>query len=362
LIIGVPKEIKPQEHRVALVPAGAAALHAQGHTVVVQQGAGAGCGFPDEAYTAVGAEMAPKAEEVFERAGLIVKVKEPLDSETPLLRRDHILFTYLHLAPNPGLTQALLDSGCAALAYETVMLPDGALPLLAPMSAVAGRMAVQAGANALAIHEGGRGVLLGGIPGVRPARVVIVGGGSVGTHAAQMAVGLGAEVVLMDIRADTMAHLDLVFQGRLKTLHSSPHYLAEELATADLVIGAVYLAGARAPHLITRDMVRAMLKGSVIVDVAIDQGGCCETSHPTTHADPTFIEEGVVHYCVSNMPGAMARTSTLGLTNATLPYLLRLASRGLKALDDDPALALGLNIAGGEIRHPAVAAAFQAGA
>lgn len=360
MIVGIPTEIKPQEHRISLVPGGAAALKARGHTVIVQQGAGSRCGFPDKAYLAAGAELASSAEEVFERAGLIVKVKEPLESEIALLRPEHLLFTYLHLAPNPALTRGLCESGCAALAYETVVLADGSLPLLAPMSAVAGRMSVQAGSQALSIHHDGRGVLLGGIPGVRPGRVVIVGGGTVGTHAAQMAVGLGADVVLMDINTETMARLDLAFGGRLKTVHSTPHSLAEELREADLVIGAVYVTGAKAPKLITREMLRTMQRGAVIVDVAIDQGGCCETSRPTTHADPTYMEEGVVHYCVANMPGAMARTSTLGLTNATLPYILQLAAQGLKALQDDPSLAAGLNISAGTIRHPAVAEAFTA--
>jgi len=355
MIVGVPTEIKPQENRIALVPGGAQTLVRRGHSVIVQAGAGRGSGFADAEFTAAGAQVVPEAAEVFARAELILKVKEPLEPEYVLLRAEHLLFTYLHLAPNPQLTETLMRIGCTAIAYETVALPDGSLPLLAPMSEVAGRMSVQVGAHSLEIHQGGRGVLLGGIPGVRPAEVLILGGGTVGRHAAQMAVGMGADVVLMDIRADVLSRMDQQYRGRLKTVFSSAHALEEELPRADLVIGAVLVAGATAPHLVTRAHLRSMRRGAVIVDVAIDQGGCCETSRPTTHQDPTYVEEGVLHYCVTNIPGAVARTSTLGLTNATLPYALKLAHRGLGALEEDPALAHGLNVSGGKIRHPSVA-------
>jgi alanine dehydrogenase len=358
MIVGIPKEIKREEHRVALVPGGAQTLVRRGHRVLVQAGAGADSGFPDAAYRAAGADVLPEAERVFGEAELIVKVKEPLDSEYGLLQPRHVLFTYLHLAPNPPLAHALMESGCTALAYETVQQADGMLPLLAPMSQVAGRMAVQAGAHALELRSGGRGVLLGGIPGVRPGRVLILGGGTVGFHAAQMAFGLGAEVVVMDIRAEALARLDMAFHSNLATVYAAEHAVEEELPQADLVVGAVLVAGARAPQLISRDLLRTMQRGAVIVDVAIDQGGCCETSRPTSHDAPTYVEEGVVHYCVPNIPGAVARTSTIGLTNATLPYVLRLAERGLAALQDDPVLAGGLNVAGGAIRHPSVAEAL----
>lgn len=355
MIVGVPREIKPQENRVALVPGAARTLVDQGHGVRIETGAGAGSGFSDQDYLEAGASLTDGPETVFAEADLILKIKEPQEVEVPMLRPGQILFTYLHLAPNPALTRGLMDSGCIAIAYESVQLPDGSLPLLAPMSQVAGRMSIQAGAHCLEIHQGGKGLLLAGIPGVRPARVAIVGGGNVGAHAAQMALGLGADVVLLDIRADILAHLDLIWKGRLKTVLFSPHALAEEIIAADLVIGAVLVPGARAPRLITREMVRGMEPGSVIVDVAIDQGGCCETSRPTTHADPTYVEEGVVHSCVANMPGAVARTSTFGLTNATLPHVLQLANKGADALSDNPALAAGLNVSRGKLCNRAVA-------
>ena len=355
MIVGVPREIKPQENRVALVPGAVRTLVDLGHDVMIQAGAGAGSGFSDTSYQEAGATCTERPQDVFAEGDLILKIKEPQESEVPMLRPGRILFTYLHLAPNPALTQGLMDSGCIAIAYESVQLPDGSLPLLAPMSQVAGRMSIQAGAHCLEIHQGGKGLLLGGIPGVRPARVVIVGGGNVGTQAAQMALGLGADVTLLDIRADVLAHLDLIWKGRLKTVMFSPHALAEEIAGADLVIGAVLAPGARAPHLITREMVRGMEPGSVIVDVAIDQGGCSETSRPTTHADPTYVDEGVVHYCVANIPGAVARTSTLGLTSATLPYVLQLAAQGAAALSNNPALAAGLNVSRGKLCNKAVA-------
>ena len=360
--VGVPKEIKIQEYRVALTPAGAHALIQAGHEVLLERSAGEGSGFTDEAYTAVGAKLATDGAEVFERSQMIVKVKEPIAEEYPLLgggkMGSKILFTYLHLAADKPQAEALLASGITAIAYETVQTDDGALPLLAPMSEVAGRMAIQVGAATLEKHHGGRGMLIGGIPGVRPAKVVIVGGGSVGANAAQMAVGMGGDTVLLDINQQRLAQLDLIFQGRLKTLVSNSYVLQEELREADLVVGAVLVAGARAPNLVRREDLKTMRPGSVIVDVAIDQGGCVETSRPTTHDAPTFVEEGVVHYCVANMPGAVARTSTLGLTNATLPYMLRLAKDGIAALADDPALAAGLNVHQGKLRHRAVAEAL----
>lgn len=358
MIVGVPKEIKPQENRVGLIPPGAKALVSAGHQVLVEAGAGMNSGFPDESYRAAGAAIAQDAAEVYARAELIVKVKEPQPAETARLRPGQILFCYLHLAADSALTQRLAESGCTAIAYETVQAPDGSLPLLVPMSQVAGRMSIQVGADVLLRHHGGRGVLLSGIPGVRPAKVVILGAGIVGSNAAQVAVGLGADVAVLDVNARVLARLDEVYRGRLKTIVSSPHAIAEEVREADLVIGAVLVTGARAPRLVTREMVRSMPRGAVIVDVSIDQGGCVETSRPTTHADPTFVEEGVVHYCVTNMPGAVARTSTLGLTNATLPYVLRLAEGGLKVLTSDSSLAAGLNIQGGKVRHPAVALAL----
>lgn len=358
MIVGIPKEIKPQENRVALVPAGAQALVRGGHRVVVETGAGANSGFPDETYRAAGAETAATAQAVYEAAELIVKVKEPQPAETRLLQPRHIVFCYLHLAAEAALSQALVASGCTAIAYETIQAPDGSLPLLVPMSQVAGRMSIQVGADVLLRHHGGRGVLLSGIPGVRPAKVVILGAGIVGSNAAHIAVGLGADVIVLDVNARVLAHLDEVYQGRLKTLVSNPHVVGQEVTDADLVIGAVLVTGAKAPRLVSREMVRAMPNGSVIVDVSIDQGGCVETSRATTHADPTYIEEGVVHYCVTNMPGAVARTSTLGLTNATLPYVLRLADGGLKALTTDAGFAAGLNVQAGKIRHPAVALAL----
>ncbi len=358
MIVGVPKEIKPQENRVALTPAGAHALCQKGHRVLVQCGAGRGSGFDDDGYAAAGAELIPEAGEVFREAGLVLKVKEPQETEYGFLREGQILFTYLHIAPVPRLGEALRESGVTAVAYETVQLPNGTLPLLVPMSEVAGRMAIQVGAYALEKHVGGRGVLLGGIPGVRPAKVVIIGGGIVGTNAAQMAVGIGSDVVLLDIDLPHLAALDLTFQSRLKTVASNPHTLRDEVTGADLVIGAVLITGAETPHLVTREMVAAMKPGAVIVDVDIDQGGCVETSRPTTHEKPTYIEEGVVHYCVANMPGAVARTSTFGLTNATLPYAIRLADGGLEAMRKHPALMHGLNIHRGRVTHPAVAEAL----
>lgn len=358
MIIGVPKEIKPQENRVGLIPASARTLTLQGHTVLVQQGAGAGSGLTDEEYIGAGAEIVPTAEEVWARADLIWKVKEPLAAEYGLLRKDQILYTYLHLAPDRPQTEALVKSGAICFAYETIQTSNGALPLLAPMSEVAGRLSVQAGAHCLEKHQGGRGVLLGGVPGVSPGNVLILGGGIVGSNAALMAMGLGADVTIMDVSIDRLRWFDNGYFGRIKTLYSNAHNLESALARADLVIGAVLLAGARAPHLIKREHLSLMKPGAALVDVAVDQGGCAETTRPTTHANPTYVVDGVVHYGVANMPGAVARTSTFALNNATLRYGLMLADLGWeRAIQQDPALKLGLNVCRGEITYQAVAEA-----
>lgn len=360
MIVGVPTEIKPQENRVAIVPAGVHALASRGHTVLVQAGAGLGSGLTDEELVESGAEISPDAEDLWSRADMIWKVKEPVAAEYPLMRPGQIIYAYLHLAPDRQQTQALMDAGVVAIAYETIERPDGSLPLLAPMSEVAGRLSVQAGARCLERFYGGRGVLLGGIPGVPPGRVVVIGGGSVGRNAAWMAVGLGAEVAVLDINLDRLRWFDDNFHGRIHTLYSSRLTIHEAVARADLVIGAVLVPGARAPSLVTRDDVAAMRPGAAIVDVAIDQGGCVETIRPTTHADPTFTVDEVVHYGVTNMPGAVPRTSTFGLHNATHPYAVMIADLGWEAaLAKDPALALGLNVCRGKITHAAVAAAHE---
>ncbi|MCB9794146.1 MAG: alanine dehydrogenase [Alphaproteobacteria bacterium] len=360
MIVGVPTEIKAQENRVGLVPSGVKALVANGHRVLVQQGAGNGSGLPDDEYIRAGAEIVTTAEEVFGRADMIWKVKEPLAAEYPLLREGQILYTYLHLAPDPTQTRALLDAGVVGVAYETVELPNGTLPLLTPMSEVAGRLSVQAGAFCLTRHHGGSGVLLGGVPGVEPGQVVIIGGGIVGLNAVKMAVGLGAEVTVLDISLERLRWFDNIFGGRIKTLYSNAYNIERSLGEADLVIGAVLVPGARAPKLITRDMLSFMKPRSAIVDVAVDQGGCVETTRATTHADPTYVVDGVVHYAVANMPGAVARTSTFALNNATVPYGLRIADQGWEAaLRADPALAKGLNVARGEVRNEAVAEALE---
>ena len=360
MIIGVPKEIKPQENRVGLIPASVRTLVQHGHKVLVQQGAGAGSGLTDEEYIGAGGEIVPTAEEVWSRAALIWKVKEPLASEYGLIRPDQILYTYLHLAPDRPQTEALVNSGAVCFAYETIQTPNGALPLLAPMSEVAGRLSVQAGAHCLEKHQGGRGVLLGGVPGVAPGNVLVIGGGIVGSNATLMAMGLGADVTIMDVSIDRLRWFDNVYFGRLKTLYSSPHNLEMALSRADLVIGAVLVAGARAPHLITRAHLSLMKPGSAIVDVAVDQGGCAETTRPTTHANPTYIVDGVVHYGVANMPGAVARTSTFALNNATLHYGLMLANLGWEAaIQRDPALKLGLNVSQGKVTYQAVAEAHN---
>jgi len=359
MIVGVPKEIKPQENRIGLVPSGVKALTQAGHQVLVQQGAGNGSGLPDQEYIAVGAEIVPTAEEVYSRADMIWKVKEPLAAEYPLLREGQILYTYLHLAPDPKQTKALLDAGVVGIAYETVELNDRSLPLLVPMSEVAGRLSIQAGAHSLEKHQGGRGVLMGGVPGVEPAKVMVLGGGIVGLNAAKMAIGMGAEVTLLDISLDRMRWFDNIYQGRIKTLYSNPYNIERCLSECDLAIGAVLIPGAKAPHLITRDMLGLMKPGSAIVDVAVDQGGCVETTHATTHANPTYVVDGVVHYAVANMPGAVARTSTFALNNATIPYGLRIANQGWKnALSEDPCLAKGLNVLHGEVTNEPVAEAL----
>jgi alanine dehydrogenase len=354
--IGVPKEIKVHEYRVGLLPAGVRELVNEGHEVVVQAGAGTGIGFDDTSYANSGARVVLEAEQVFASADLIVKVKEPQLSECALMRRGQTLFTYLHLAPDPQQAQALLASGVTAIAYETVTAPDGSLPLLTPMSEVAGRMSIQVGATSLQKASGGAGILLGGVPGVAPANVVILGGGVSGTHAAEMAVGLGASVTVVDRSQKRLRELAELFGNRIKTIYSTAHAIDALVGDADLVVGAVLIPGGAAPKLVTRQMIRKMRPGSVVVDIAIDQGGCFETSRPTTHADPTFIVDGVVHYCVANMPGAVPRTSTFALTNATLPYVRALASLGTeRALARDSHLARGLNIHDGAVTHEAVA-------
>jgi len=350
MIIGVPKEIKEKEFRVALTLAGAMALTQAGHAVLVEQAAGQGSGITDAEYTAAGATIVATAAEVWGRAEMVVKVKEPLPPEYPLLRPGLILFTYLHLAPLPELTQALLDAQVTGVAYETVQLDNGFLPLLAPMSQVAGRMAIQVGAHFLEKEAGGRGVLLAGVPGVTPGHVTILGSGTVAVNAAQMAMGLGAQVTMLGRNLPKLAELDALFQGRLVTLASSQQAIEEELALADLVVGAILVPGAQAPKLISRKMLGLMRPGAVIVDVAIDQGGCAETSRPTYHSDPVYTVDGIVHYCVANMPGAVPRTSTFALTNATLPYCLALASKGFVcAVQEDRALLRGANTHGGKL-------------
>jgi len=354
--IGCPKEIKIHEYRVGLVPAGVRELVAAGHQLTVQSGAGAGIGISDDAYRAAGAGIVPDARSVFDAAEMIVKVKEPQLPECAMLRRGQLLFTYLHLAADAAQAQALVQSGVTAIAYETVTAPDGSLPLLTPMSEVAGRMSIQVGATALQKANGGFGVLLGGVPGVAPARVVVLGGGVAGTNAAQMAVGLGAQVTIVDRSLRRLRELDAQFGNAIETAYSTIESIERLVIQADLVIGAVLVTGAAAPKLVTRDMVRRMEKGAVLVDISIDQGGCFETSKPTTHADPTYVVDGVVHYCVTNMPGAVPRTSTFALTNATLPYVRSLADHGWReALERDAGFAAGLNVHEGAITHEAVA-------
>jgi alanine dehydrogenase len=354
--IGVPKEIKNHEYRVGLVPAAVRELSNRGHEVFVQTTAGAGIGLEDSAYEAVGATILDDAKQVFDRAELIVKVKEPQAVERAMLREDQTLFTYLHLAPDAPQTEDLVKSGASCIAYETVTDARGQLPLLAPMSEVAGRLSIQAGAWCLEKARGGSGVLLGGVPGVEPAKIVIIGGGTVGFNACQMAVGMGARVVVLDRDADVMRFLDANFASRIETVYSNDESIERHIRDADLVIGGVLIPGAAAPKLVTREHLSIMRPGSVLVDVAIDQGGCFETSRATTHADPTYIVDGIVHYCVANMPGAVPRTSTFALNNATLPFTLQLADKGPhKAMIDNPHLLEGLNVHGGKVTHPDVA-------
>ncbi|GAB4407984.1 MAG: alanine dehydrogenase [Microscillaceae bacterium] len=359
MIIGVPKEIKNNENRVALTPAGAAELHKHGHQVSVQASAGEGSGFSDEEYRQAGAEILPNAETIFAQSEMILKVKEPIEPEYALIRENQLLFTYFHFASSETLTQAMLDRKAVCLAYETVEKTDRSLPLLVPMSEVAGRMAVQEGAKYLEKPLKGRGILLGGVPGVKPAHVLILGGGVVGTQAAKMAAGLGAHVTIMDISLPRLRYLADIMPANVQTMMSNHYAILEAIQTADLIVGAVLIPGAKAPHLITRGMLKKMRPGTVVVDVAVDQGGCIETCTPTTHENPTFIIDEVVHYCVANMPGAVPYTSTLALTNATLPYTLELAQKGWKnACRENHELKLGLNVVGGKIVYKGVAEAF----
>lgn len=359
LVIGVPKEIKPDEYRVGMTPLGVEMLTKRGHTVLVERSAGQGSSLLDEDYARHGAEIVETAKEVYSRAEMIVKVKEPLPQEIEMLRAGQVVFTYFHFAADRGLTEGVARSGCVAIAYETVTDEEGRLPLLIPMSEVAGKMSVQEGAKYLESPQSGRGVLLGGIPGVEPGEVLILGAGTVGTNAAKVAAGLGAHVVLMDINIDRLRYLSDVMPANVETIYSDRHMLLQFLPRADLVIGAVLIPGARCPTLVYREDLKRMKQGSVIVDVGVDQGGCCETTRPTTHSNPTYQVEGVIHYGVANMPGAVARTSTFGLTNATLPYVLRLAEMGYRrACREDPGLAAGINIQEGRITNRAVAECF----
>ncbi|MCC8186018.1 MAG: alanine dehydrogenase [Bacteroides sp.] len=360
MIIGVPKEIKNNENRVGMTPSGVAELVKKGHTVYIQHLTGNNSGFSDEAYTAVGAQILPTIEDIYARAEMIVKVKEPIAPEYPLICKGQLLFTYFHFASDRVLTEAMIAAGAVCLAYETVEKPDRSLPLLIPMSEVAGRMSTQEGARFLEKPQGGKGILLGGVPGVKPAKVLILGGGVVGTHAALMAAGLGAEVTITDISIPRLRYLSEILPKNVKTLYSSHHNIESELPVTDLVIGSVLIPGDKAPHLITKEMLKLMQPGTVLVDVAIDQGGCFETSHPTTHSDPTYVVDGIVHYAVANIPGAVPYTSTLALTNATLPYTLALADKGWQnACREDASLALGLNVVEGKVTYKAVADVFE---
>jgi alanine dehydrogenase len=357
--IGVPKEIKVHEYRVGLVPAGVRELTQGGHQVLIETGAGAGIGVEDDAYIAAGAGIAATAQDVFAQSEMVVKVKEPQPVECAMLRPGQVLFTYLHLAADPEQAKGLMKSGATAIAYETVTAPNGSLPLLTPMSEVAGRMSIQVGAASLQKANGGFGILLGGVPGVQPAKVVVLGGGVAGRHAAEMAVGMHADVTIVDRNLDRLRELSSTFGASLLTAYSTTETIERLVRDADLVVGAVLVAGAAAPRLVTRAMLSTMKRGAVLVDISIDQGGCFETSKPTTHADPTFVVDGVIHYCVANMPGAVPRTSTFALTNATLPYVRALADLGWQAaLKRDPGLAAGLNVHAGEITHDVVARAL----
>jgi alanine dehydrogenase len=360
MIIGVPKEIKNNENRVALTPAGTQELVKRGHTVNVQKSAGVGSGFSDEEYQKAGAKIIPTAEEVFSQAEMIIKVKEPVEQEYKLIKKDQLVFTYFHFASYEPLAKAMIESGAVCLAYETVERTDGSLPLLIPMSEVAGRMAIQEGAKYLEKPLKGRGILLGGVPGVKPAKVLILGGGIVGTNSAKIAAGMGADVTIMDVNINRLRYLDDVMPKNVHTMVSNEYTIREMVKDSDLIVGGVLIPGAKAPKLITRDMLKTMRPGTVLVDVAVDQGGCIETCRPTTHEDPTFIIDDVVHYCVANMPGAVPYTSTLALTNATLPYAIRLASQGWKkACQESTDLRNGLNVIQGEVVYKAVADAFS---
>ena len=360
MILGVPKEIKANENRVALVPSGVEALVADGHTVMIERSAGQGSGFTDQAYVAAGGAMTAGADEVWAKADMIMKVKEPIESEWPKMKSGQVIFTYFHFAASEALTRAVVDSNCVAIAYETVQLASGELPLLTPMSEVAGRMAVQEGAKYLEALSGGLGLLLGGVPGVMPANVLILGGGVVGTNAAKMAAGMGANVTILDLSLDRLRYLSDVMPANVTLIHSNRHNLLEMMAQADLVIGAVLLPGAKAPKLIYREDLAVMKEGSVIVDVAVDQGGCVETTKPTTHENPTYVVDGVIHYAVANMPGGVPRTSTLALTNATVPFGRNLAQDGWReACRASRPLCLGLNVVEGKVVYPGVAEAFD---
>jgi alanine dehydrogenase len=360
MIIGVPKEIKNNENRVALTPAGTAELVKRGHSVFIQQSAGTGSGFQDQEYVSAGAAIIQDAAEVFAKAEMIMKVKEPIEQEYKLIRREQLIFTYFHFASYEPLTRAMIEQGAVCLAYETVERQDGSLPLLIPMSEVAGRMAIQEGAKYLEKPMKGRGILLGGVPGVRPAKVIILGGGIVGTNSAKIAAGMGADVTILDVNINRLRYLDDVMPKNVHTLVSNEYTIREIIKDADLIIGGVLVPGAKAPKLITRDMLKTMRPGTVLVDVAVDQGGCIETCRPTTHEDPTYIIDDVVHYCVANMPGAVPYTSTLALTNATLPYAIRLAGAGWKkACQENNDLRCGLNIVNGEVVYKGVADAFH---
>lgn len=359
MIVGVPKEIKADENRVALVPAGAEALVAGGHDVLIETGAGVGSGFANEAYEAVGATIIASVDDVWGRADVIVKVKEPVEAEYERMREDQVLFTYFHFAADERLTREVLEKRLVAIAYETVELPSGELPLLTPMSEVAGRMAVQEGAKYLERNAGGYGILLGGVPGVLPAEVVILGGGVVGTQAATIAAGFGAHVTILDVSLPRLRYLAEVMPANVDTLYSNRHTILEQIARADVLVGAVLVTGGKAPKLVREDDLKLMKDGSVIVDVAVDQGGCVESARPTTHNNPTYTVHGVIHYCVANMPGAVPRTSTLALTNATFPYVMQLANVGWEAAcRADPSLSLGVNAVGGKVTYGAVAEAF----
>ena len=360
--VGIPKEVKNHEYRVGMIPGSAREYTRRGHEVFVQAGAGEGSAIPDEAYEQAGAKIVDTADDVWERSDMIVKVKEPVAEEYDRIQPEQLIYTYFHLAAVPELADVLLEKNVTSVAYETIQLPDGQLPLLEPMSEVAGRMSIQVGARCLEREMGGKGVLLGGVPGVHQARVVIIGGGTVGTEAARIAIGMGASVRVLDIDVNRLRYLEDVFGNRIQTLHSNPETIAHEVTSADLLIGAVLIPGAKAPHLVTREHISSMPQGSVVVDVSVDQGGCIETCHPTTHDDPTYDVDGVVHYCVSNMPGAVARTSTFALNNVTLSYGLEIAEQGLAdAVAADEALALGVNTHAGQITYEAVAESLGLG-